>query len=364
MGFFSKLWKGVKNVVKKVARTVKKVSKTLVTALPGGKKLWEFGGKVGDAVKKGIGWIGEKLGPVGMIALSFVLPGIGAFLAPLWASFGAGAAAMAATGSGIVSALGTAGTAIFNGANFVAGTAGALSNALTEGVKTVFSGGLDAGSKVFMENMKSAFSGEAGKAAVLAGQKAAALSGGGTSNVFQANPETGVMEVKGTTNLDTITESRNLVSDSLSPPGADSIRDFSSAAEGLPDFSRSIPSAPSTPDTFSLPENLDDMFTKKPFVKPQMKQATTGFEPMTYEEIQAAVKPTFMEKVKDVAQDVMSNAGGASGGGGSSDPAPLGIPGTLNRTDISDASRAQAIRAVGSGNNVLDRLLQQSMVRV
>ena len=173
MGFFSKLWKGVKNVVKKVARTVKKVSKTLVTALPGGKKLWEFGGKVGDAVKKGIGWIGEKLGPVGMIALSFVLPGIGAFLAPLWASFGAGAAAMAATGSGIVSALGTAGTAIFNGANFVAGTAGALSNALTEGVKTTFSGGLDAGSKVFMENMKSAFSGEAGKAAVLAGQKAA-----------------------------------------------------------------------------------------------------------------------------------------------------------------------------------------------
>lgn len=170
MGFFSKLIKGVKGVVKKIARSVKRVAKAVTTALPGGDKLWEFGTKVGKGVMKGIGKITSKLGPIGTMALSFVLaPFIGPMIGALWGSFGAGAAAMAATGSGIVGALGTAGTAIFNGVNFIGGTLGAMGNAITEGIGHVSKGNFGAAGDAFLGNMKSAFTGEAGKAGVAKG---------------------------------------------------------------------------------------------------------------------------------------------------------------------------------------------------
>lgn len=72
MGFLSKAFKSVKKAVKKVARGIKK-----------------FGSKVWSGIKKGIGKVGEwfgKLGPLGTIALSFVMPGIGNMLAGMWSS--------------------------------------------------------------------------------------------------------------------------------------------------------------------------------------------------------------------------------------------------------------------------------------
>ena len=58
MGFFKKLFKGVKKVFKKVGKGIKKVV-----------------GKVGKFM--------NKTGIVGQIALSFLLPGIGAALVKL-----------------------------------------------------------------------------------------------------------------------------------------------------------------------------------------------------------------------------------------------------------------------------------------
>lgn len=170
MGFFSKLWKGVKKVVKKVARTVKKVSKKIVTSLPGGKKIWKLGTKIGKGIMKGIGKITSALGPAGMIALSFVLgPAAGA----LWNSFGAGAVALANSGGILASTLGTVGQGIFAAGNFISGTLGAIGEAIVGGAQNVMAGNFSQAVSTFASNMGSALTGEAGMAAVSAGNIAA-----------------------------------------------------------------------------------------------------------------------------------------------------------------------------------------------
>jgi hypothetical protein len=78
MGFFSKLWGGVKKVVK----------------------------KIGSGIKKAVKWVGKqfnKLGIVGQIALMFILPGIGAAIG---AAYGAMAGAAAASTTAWVAAAG------------------------------------------------------------------------------------------------------------------------------------------------------------------------------------------------------------------------------------------------------------------
>ena len=75
MGFFSKIFKGVKKVFKKIGRGIKKVFK----------KVGKFMGKVGV---------------VGQIALGFLLPGVGALI-------GKAAGAMMGSSSAIVSGAGS-----------------------------------------------------------------------------------------------------------------------------------------------------------------------------------------------------------------------------------------------------------------
>lgn len=159
MGFLSKLWKGVKKTVKKVARSVKKVAKKIAHAIPGGKQLWKLGTKIGKGVMKGFAKISGALGPVGMMALSFLLPFAGPALAGMWSSFGAGAAALANGATGIMGALGQAGTAIFNGANFVSSTIGSLGTAIKEGLGTLGTKAGEFVTKTFGETGKSLVSG-------------------------------------------------------------------------------------------------------------------------------------------------------------------------------------------------------------
>lgn len=175
----SKAWGGIKKTVKTVARTVKKVSKKIAYATPLGKKLWDLSSKVGKGIMKGIGKISQKLGPVGMMALSFVLaPVMGPAIGALWSGFGAGAASMAASANMFVSALGNVGSGIFAAGNFVGGTLGALGNAVTEGAKNVMTGNFSAAAQSFATNVSSAFTGKAGMAAVNAGAAQAAAQAG------------------------------------------------------------------------------------------------------------------------------------------------------------------------------------------
>ena len=101
MGFFKKLFKGVKKVFKKVGKGIKKVV-----------------GKVGKFM--------NKTGIVGQIALSFLLPGIGAAL-------GKAAGAMMASSSAIVSGAGS----FLNAAVNIATKAGSLVKSVGEGVMKV-----------------------------------------------------------------------------------------------------------------------------------------------------------------------------------------------------------------------------------
>jgi len=179
MGWLSKAWKGVKGAVKGVAKGIKKVAKGVITSIPGGQKLWKEGGRLGTKVMAGFGKLAGKLGPIGMMALSFVLaPIVGPALGALWSGFGAGAAGMAASGNLLVSTLGNVGSGVFAAGNFAAGTIGALGNAVSQGASNLASGNFSAAASSFGNNMMSALSGEAGMASVNAAAATAAQSAG------------------------------------------------------------------------------------------------------------------------------------------------------------------------------------------
>jgi hypothetical protein len=99
MGFLSKLWKGIKKTVKKIFKPIKSVFK-----------------KVGKFM--------NKIGIVGQLAMSFILPGIGN---ALMAGFGSATAALAG------GALGSIGKA----AGWVLGKAGTFAKTIATGFKTV-----------------------------------------------------------------------------------------------------------------------------------------------------------------------------------------------------------------------------------
>ena len=175
----SKAWSGTKKAVKGIARSVKKVAKKVAYATPLGKKLWDLSSKVGKGIMKGIGKISAKLGPVGMMALSFVLaPVMGPMVSSLWSGFGAGAAAMATSANAFVSTLGSIGSGIFAGGNFIGGTLGAMGNAVTEGAANIMKGNFSDAASAFATNMSNAFTGKAGMAAVNQAAAQSALAAG------------------------------------------------------------------------------------------------------------------------------------------------------------------------------------------
>jgi hypothetical protein len=200
----SKAWSGTKKAIKGVARSVKKVAKKVAYAVPGGKALWDLSSKIGGEVMKGIGKISAKLGPVGMMALSFVLaPVMGPMVTSLWGSVSSVAGGIASQAATFVSSLGSAGTALVNGVtsaakgiyaagNFVGGTIDAMSKAITEGASNVMNGQFSKAASSFATNMSDAFTGKAGMASVnRAAAQSALASGellGDPSQVMGANP--------------------------------------------------------------------------------------------------------------------------------------------------------------------------------
>ena len=107
MGFFSKIFKGVKKVFKKIGKGIK-------------------------GVFKGIGKFMNKIGIAGQIALMFV-PGIGPMLSGMLK--GLGGVAATALGS-----MGTVGNAILSGAKFVIGKASAFAGGVKNTFRTITQG--------------------------------------------------------------------------------------------------------------------------------------------------------------------------------------------------------------------------------
>ena len=101
MGIFSKLWKGVKKTFKKIFKPIKKVFKS-------------------------VGKFMNKIGIVGQLAMSFILPGIGTALSGMFSGM---------VGSLAAGSLGTIGKA----AGWVLGKAGQFAKTISTGFKTVTS---------------------------------------------------------------------------------------------------------------------------------------------------------------------------------------------------------------------------------
>lgn len=108
MGFFSKVFKGVKKVFKKIGKGIKKVA-----------------GKVGKFM--------NKIGVVGQIAMAFILPGIGQALASTLGNVGTWAATALANPATNSLVKGVA--HVVNGATKFAATAGRTFNTVTSAVK-------------------------------------------------------------------------------------------------------------------------------------------------------------------------------------------------------------------------------------
>lgn len=118
MGFFSKVFKGVKKVFK----------------------------KVGKAIKSGLKSVGkfmDKIGIVGQIGLSLLLPGIGSVMSGMWGSLVGGMQAYSGLGSTIINGAGN----FLNAATQVASRAGRAFSSITEGVKNVVGETLKLGAK-------------------------------------------------------------------------------------------------------------------------------------------------------------------------------------------------------------------------
>jgi hypothetical protein len=103
MGLLSKIGKSIKNTFKKTFKRIKKVLSP-----------------IGKALKKGLGKVGEffgKLGPLGTLALSLMLPGLGT----LWTSFGGWASSLSGPLGTVMQGVASAGNAVGRVYNSVSG---------------------------------------------------------------------------------------------------------------------------------------------------------------------------------------------------------------------------------------------------
>jgi len=126
MGILSKIFKPFKKIVRKVGKAIKSVAKIIAKPL--------------KAVLKPIGKVFGKLGPLGTIALNFILPGIGGALGSWFNAAGGAFQGLFAPGSFMHNAIGSIGSAIQGAAKFGKNmydkTIGHVFNSVTEGLKS------------------------------------------------------------------------------------------------------------------------------------------------------------------------------------------------------------------------------------
>lgn len=128
-----KVVKSVKKAVKKVTSGVGKVVKKVASGV---KKLATGVAKGLDKVTGGrFSKIMGKLGPVGSIALSFLLPGVGSLLGGLWSSAAGAAAAYTGIGQGFIQGVGAAMNLASKGVALVKGAVGSITGGITSKIQ-------------------------------------------------------------------------------------------------------------------------------------------------------------------------------------------------------------------------------------
>ena len=173
MGSFVKsVKKKVKKVVKKVKKVVKKspIAKVVKKVAKGIKKL---GGKVWDGIKKvggkalrAFSKFSQKIGPVGMIALSFAMPYLSAGFSAGWNAMGGWLGAGAQSSNVFLNTMSqighTAWKAIDYSAAFVKGTYQGITQTLGKTFKSFGQGNIKEGFSNLWGGTKDVVSGRAG----------------------------------------------------------------------------------------------------------------------------------------------------------------------------------------------------------
>lgn len=349
MGFLKKLGKGLKKIVKGAAKGIKKMAKKVVTSLPGGEKLWKKGGELLTKVASKVGKVMNKLGPIGMIGLSILAP----YAAPLWASFGAAAAA----GSGILSSVGSA---IFTAGNWIGGTISAMTSGISEAVGTIVDGGfkglangsLSKAGEIATKSFADVFTGRAGAEGVRTGLEMAAdfaLKEAAGQGLFDQTVNKIMGDVGGSTlGEETVKGSLNDVNATIEQNMIDLNPNISDAAKMEQAFSATQAGVNQATD-FSV-DALTDSVTAK--VAPQSMETMAGNIIGNETSRSLAVANTsLLDKAGSVAKSLLS---GTSDMGSSYMPVQSVGAGTLQRGNVS------ARGGVGSGGG---NFLSESMLR-
>ena len=170
-----KIKKTVKKIAKKnpITKAVKKVAKSIKKF---GSKIWKGIKKVGGKAMKAFGKLSEKLGPVGMIALSFAMPYLAGGFMTGWNAMGSWLGSTASAGVGFGNTMAQLGHAAWKGisyaGSFVKGTYQGITQTLSKtfegfaGVKNAAGvrtgGSVSEGFGNLWKGTKDVFSGQAG----------------------------------------------------------------------------------------------------------------------------------------------------------------------------------------------------------
>ena len=160
-----KIKKKVKKIIKKnpITKIIKKQVKNIKKL---GTKVWNGIKKVGGKAFQAFAKFSDKIGPIGMIALSFAMPYLTAGMGSLWGGMGTALKAGMGSTNAFVSTMSTLGNsayqAIGTAGSFVKGTYKGITQTLSKTFSSFGKGNVTEGFSNLWGGTKDVFSGRAG----------------------------------------------------------------------------------------------------------------------------------------------------------------------------------------------------------
>ena len=131
------IFKSIKKTVGKVLKPITKVFKGVAKGIAKvGKNVWNGIKTLGGKAFAAYGKLSQKLGPIGMIAMSMAMPyllgGFSGVGGGLWTNFGTGMKSLQASTNPFFKVMGYAGKGVYNASNFVGGTTRGISQTISK----------------------------------------------------------------------------------------------------------------------------------------------------------------------------------------------------------------------------------------
>ena len=161
------IFKKIKKIAKKIASPVTKLFKRVGKGIAKvGKDIWGGIKRIGGEALKAYSKISQKLGPIGMIAVSMAMPyllaGFGATGGGLWTSFGKMSFKGMSSTNPFFKAMGHVGKGVYNSGNFVGGTYRGISQTISKSFGSFAEGNVSKGFSNFWKGTSDVISGKAG----------------------------------------------------------------------------------------------------------------------------------------------------------------------------------------------------------